>query len=75
MAFTSLKRSSVSRKEALVRYAREQLFGYQSGMPGEKEFLKPLKGRDAVSWYWPSKYMLADFNLSSYLYFQVYRLA
>ncbi|GBE63052.1 hypothetical protein, conserved [Babesia ovata] len=43
-------------------------------MPGENEWLKPLRGRSRTRWYWPSKYLHMDFTLQHYLAMQLKRM-
>lgn len=57
-----------------VQRARKDIFGSTRGMPGEEEWMKPLRGRSRNRWYWPSKYLHADFSLRHYLAMQLKRL-
>ena len=50
---------------------RQQLFGFAKGMPGEVAWLKPLKGKEMLNYYWPSKYDIPSFHLDQYLQMQV----
>ncbi|KAK1444221.1 hypothetical protein BgAZ_101270 [Babesia gibsoni] len=57
-----------------VAKARHEIFGSIKGMPGEDEWVKPLRGRTRTRWYWPSKYLHMDFSLRHYLAMQLRRL-
>ncbi|CDR96350.1 hypothetical protein, conserved [Babesia bigemina] len=57
-----------------IRRARQDIFGRIKGMPGENEWLKPLRGRSRTRWYWPSKYLHMDFTLQHYLAMQLKRM-
>lgn len=50
---------------------RQQLFGYAKGLPGENAWLKPLKGKEMMEYYWPSKYDLPSFHMEQYFEMQV----
>ncbi|KAL8274363.1 hypothetical protein Esti_001685 [Eimeria stiedai] len=54
---------------------RQQLFGYAKGFPGEKAWLKPLKGKELIEYYWPSKHDLPSFHMEQYLQMQALRHA
>ncbi|CDJ58546.1 hypothetical protein, conserved [Eimeria maxima] len=54
---------------------KEQLFGYAKGKTGEISWLKPLKGKELLNYYWPSKYDLPDFQMEQYLQMQALRYA
>ncbi|KAL8424509.1 hypothetical protein Efla_005951 [Eimeria flavescens] len=54
---------------------RQQLFGYAKGLPGEAEWLKPLKGRRMMEYYWPSKHDLPSFHMDQYFKMQALRHA
>uniref|UniRef100_A0A0G4I5F4 Uncharacterized protein n=1 Tax=Chromera velia CCMP2878 TaxID=1169474 RepID=A0A0G4I5F4_9ALVE len=53
--------------------AKQEIFGYACGMPGEKWFTRPLEGRDFQNWYYPSKYKLQDFRIEEYMEAQALR--
>ena len=56
-----------------VREARKSLFGYETGLPGERWLARPLVSRDMLQWYFPSKYGLQEFRLSEYYEMQAER--
>lgn len=62
----------LNRREEL-NDARRVLFGYQSGMPGEGQFIKPLDGKSFMRWHLPSRYMMQDFRVDQYLEMQALR--
>ncbi|GIX62090.1 SWI/SNF-related matrix-associated actin-dependent regulator of chromatin subfamily C member 2, putative [Babesia caballi] len=59
-------------RDSILR-ARLDIFGSKTGMPGEEEWLKPLRGHSRTRWYWPSKYLHMDFSLRHYLAMQLKR--
>lgn len=74
--FTRLKElrmTSYDMKRQQVLSSRRNLFGDACGMPGEDNWIKPLEGRKMMRWYWPSKFLLPEVQLSQYFQMQVSR--
>lgn len=60
-------------RELFVEKARESLFGQKKGLPGERWWARPLRARQMMQWYMPSKYGLQEFQLDQYYEMQAER--
>lgn len=56
-----------------IESSQQKIFGYLKNMPGEKNWIKPLMGKNLQNYYFPSKYLHLDFNLKEYLRMQTVR--
>ncbi|VWU51243.1 conserved protein, unknown function [Hepatocystis sp. ex Piliocolobus tephrosceles] len=56
-----------------IESCRKKIFGYVQNLPGEKNWVKPLMGKQMQNYYFPSKYLHLDFNLKEYLRMQTVR--
>ncbi|CAD2114337.1 hypothetical protein YYG_00590 [Plasmodium vinckei petteri] len=56
-----------------IESCKKKIFGYVQGLPGEKNWVKPLVGKSMQNYYFPSKYLHMDFNMKEYLRLQTVR--
>ncbi|ETB61973.1 hypothetical protein YYC_01729 [Plasmodium yoelii 17X] len=56
-----------------IESCKKKIFGYAQGLPGEKNWIKPLVGKSMQNYYFPSKYLHMDFNMKEYLRLQTVR--